>query len=561
MTQEQETHQPKPTHKAMGELAPSFVFPPELQPFNKVNFSTEGGLLVDYQGIPQFSVRPPFWRTQEFDPIVRENDVLPLYRRKGLVKTIPFTHIDTGGELELYSWSPDTQDVYQIMAPHSPIVASLEEYNSNGGNGFHFEEKVDIFDVNPENISFSAELAQSCLEFNTEHSPDAYRRGIRQLKALQIIAKLTELQGAYLIPVAAFPHRPLEAAETNPNRYVQRIAMEYMGWEKVQHFIGASWQTHIEMMTLETGLASINYLQQVTPIIYALTLAGPFMDGKLYLSKKGFSEEEELWHSVRYLSRYRGSPSGGVLREPLPETETEFWPLAAQKLAKGDIPTPARVGGHHTDFRIRPDIKPYGTTEIAFMDTAGAHPLKLLALQELLRAISWKLQKAVIENKKQSLPLSLFQTLTEQRLADLHQDSIAVAKNGIEAQIKGGNDQKYPVSTLWQELIEWVNIPDPKNGFSGLPRNLVKELNKSAQVVPADLLRAFQDKKGFISTYGFYETGRGTLSQWLLARAHQLVGNGLSEEKAVKNCITDLGYSYHYYLAEIGPREIERLLE
>ena len=554
----------KASHKTMDSTSPEYIFPPDLYPDSpERDFSSEGGLLVDKNCQPQAYIRGPFWRTEKNDPAVREDDVDLLFRRPE-TSNIPFGEIDAGGELELYFWNddPGNRETYPVMREGSPITTALTEINN--GNGVHFIEEDDIFGAWPEEIAFSPELVESCLELNFEHFTDPSTRGAHQLKALQILARIAEENKALVIPTASFPHRPLTPEETNPHPYIQRIAMEFMGWENVRHFIGSSWQTHVEMISLETALAATNYLQQVAPIIHALTLAGPFIDGRVFLSQEnlpGMAEEPSLWHSVRYWSRFKGSPEGGVLRAPLPEKEGEFWQLAAEKLATGEIVSPARVGGHHTDFRIRPDLKPYGTIEIAFMDTAGAHPLKLLALQEFFRALSWKLQRFVLENKREELPPLLFGKLDQARLAEIHQASIAVSKNGIEAEIKAADGQTYPLKELWDQLLAWVDQPIPEWGFNGLPQGIKEELNKSAEVVDGKTFESFTDNEGLVSSYGFYKTGKGTLSQWLLARAYQMVERGISEKEAIINCMDDLGYSFHQYLKEIDEQTIKELLE
>jgi len=551
----------KETHKAMagGER---FQFPPDLHPYSpETDFRQDGGLLASQSGVPVSFVRGPFWRAEENDPTVRQDDVHPLFRRREQenLSLLRITDVDVGGELETYWWTPSGR-AFLVMAADSPVKQALIDYNN--GSPIRFIEEQDMYGVWPEEIAFSAELAQFCLELNFDHSPDSLARGIQQLKVLQTLAKIGLENGAFMIPVSSFPHRPLSQEDVNENPYVRRIALEYMGWENVRLFVGASWQTHSEMITLETALKATNYLQQIAPIIHALTLSGPFIDGNIFLSDRnltGMGENPDIWHSVRYLTRYLGSPSGGVLREPLPETEREFWQRANDLLRTGEIPTPARTGGHHTDFRLRPDIPPNGTIEVAFMDTAGAHPAKILALQELLRVVSWKLQMAALSAREEELPELLFSSLTPERLRETHHASIAVSQRGIEAEMKAADGCSYPVKYLWEQLIAWVNQAVPEWDFYGLPAGITEELNKSAQVVDIKTLKQYEDRQGLVSSRGFYETGRGTLSQWLLARAFQLTEIGQSEQEAVINCMTELGSAYYAFLQTMEEKDIKAL--
>lgn len=550
-------------HKLMTKGA-EFRLPLDAQPFDGADFNHQGGLITQNGRITHFA-KGPFWRPQKNEPVIREKDVSPLFRREKENGPVGLKEIDVGGELEIFFW--DGSEAYPVMAKNSPLVQKLQEYNNNGANenggAIHFIGESDYSGTWPDEIAYSPELCLSVLEVNHEHKTDAEKRGQRQLKTLQIITEEAEKLGVYAAPISAFSHRPLEKKDTHPDPYVQRIAMEFMGWENVRFFVGNSYQVHCEMITLESALAATNYFQQITPIIHALTLAGPFLDGQVYLSGKnlpGIGEAPTQWQSVRYLTRVVGSPSGGVMKQPLPEKESDFWELASDLLKNGEIPSPARTPGHHRDFRVRPDIPPYGTIEIAFMDTAGADPLRMLALQELLRVCSWKLQRTVLENREDELPKSLFKQLEEKRLQEIHQASISVSKDGIDAQMIGANGKVYSTQELWQRLADWVNEPVPEWGYHGLPSGILESLNNSAQVVSKETLDKFQDKEGHTSVYGFYKTGKGTLSQWLLKRARQLLDSGLSEKDAVTDCLNDLGRSYHYYLKEIGPQDITNML-
>jgi len=564
MTVPTERETPKIEHDGVGHKimqgGEPFVLPPELSAMGNIDLRSNGGVLVNSGGKPEFFVRPPFWRAKKYDPMVRQEDVKPLYGRRELSdQELGTNSLDVGGELELLFWNREEKEVYRVMTGDSPVIQKLIDHN----NGLRFHQETDVFSAWPDKIAFSPEFIASVCELNFPHAPNSLERGIQQLRVLQIVDEAANDNGALIVPISAFSHRPLLPGDTHPHPYIERVAFEYMGWERVKHFVGNSWQVHVEMLTLDSALAAINYLQQITPIIHSLTLASPFIDGKIFLSDQnlpGLGIEPSTWQSVRYLARYVGSPSGGVIRQPFPEKENDFWVMAAEMLASGEIPSPARTGGHHVDFRIRPDLPPYGTIEITFMDTAGACPLKLLALQEFLRVVCWKLQRIVIENNRGELPNLFFGDLTPERLLQLHNASIAVSKDGMKSSMTAGDGFSYPVETLWRKLVEWIDSPKPDWEYHGLSPGVIMELNKSSTQVTHEDLKPFENREGIPSVYGYYRTGLGTLSQWLLARAERLIRAGESEFEAIVNCLGDLGSSYHHWLHHLTPNDIKQLL-
>ena len=95
------------------------------------------------------------------------------------------------------------------------------------------------------------------------------------------MAMVVEEQGWKLTPIAAFPHRPFEQSDMNQDDYVQRISHKYIKDHNIHHFLGSSFQVHVEMLDLESGLQAINMYQQVAPLLYAISLAGPFLHGQV----------------------------------------------------------------------------------------------------------------------------------------------------------------------------------------------------------------------------------------------------------------------------------------
>lgn len=571
----------KANHKAMAETRP-------IRSFNKLlglknweatfDPATEGGFVWDQKThLPVGYVRSPFWRTKENDATVHENDMRPMFLEPK--KTAALSGVETGAELEMFVWNPKTNDGAPIMSEGSSVPKTLKAIN---GGDLHFTEEDSLFEeLHPDNkkIGFSDELMNSCIELNFHHTPDGLTAALSTAHSLKTLAKLAEKEGWLLSPIAAFAPHALRREDTNQDSYVQRIANDYMGWENVRHFIGSSFQIHVEMLDLESALKTINLYQHIAPLLYATSLAGPFANGSTHPNLKSLYEGDEYtqkraqdretytqldnsdWMSIRYPARWRGSPSGGSYEEPLPETISAFFEHTERGLKNNDphspdnIPSPARAAGHHRD-RIRTDIGPNGTLEISNMDTFGGNVLKLAAMQEFTKVLIWKMQVYAKSGNTAELarrfPALFPEDTTVDSLRVAHLNSIEVAKKGVEAHIVGTDGQIHNAQDLFLELAQFVNEPMSDEGqnieYKGLQPNVYKEIVKSAMVPNAELYSQYQDAEGVVSARGFYESGYGTLSHWLKQRAKQLSEFGMKDDMVIQNCMNDLGASYHDFL-------------
>lgn len=570
----------KVNHKAMDESP----IVSQLSQLGEIRFdpTREGGFVWNQQTqLPTHFIRSPFWRAEENDPAVRENDVRPMYTQPK--ESVSLGGVETGGELEMYVWDPASGREAPAMGPQSTMSATLD-HAKEYGTPFDYEDAIfaELEDSNKK-IGYSAELAASCIEMNFHHTIDTYQAALSMSRSLKTLAMAAEKEGWKLIPTSSFGHRPLEKEDINQDSYVQRIAHDYMGWDNVKHFIGSSYQVHVEMLDLESGLKAINMYQHIAPLLYALSLAGPFADGKVepnlrevYL--KDESQQKRLqdvetynaidssdWMSIRYPSRWRGSPSGGSYEEPLPENSADFFALAEAGLrdnnphSEKNIPSPARAAGHHRD-RVRTDIGPNGTLEISNMDTFGGNVLKIAAIQEFTRVMMWKMQLYAKAGNMGELaarfPHLFPPTTTVDTLRTAHLNSIEVAKHGVEGNIVSADGSTQNVQSLVGELIAFVNEPMHDEAqaihFDGLPKNIVSEVMKSAVIPSTSQYQRFADQDGYTSVKGFYETGVGTLSHWMKQRAKELKASGMGDEEAIKNCMTDLGASYHQFLTSLN---------
>lgn len=533
------------SHKAMG-LSPEYQIPPDVVPMNNADLSRQGALL-SRNGQPLHFVRGPFWRTKSGDPTVRKSDVKELHYSWESPK---YPQLSCGGELELFCFESKSADLYPIMGTDSPIVEVLEEHNNNTVNDNGMHELEDPFSEEPETVNFSPELMAGQIELNFAHNPDPTQRASKMLSVLKKLTRVTAEHGALIVPIASLPHRQLKEEDVSPNPYVRRIALDHMGWQRVQHFIGSSFQTHVEMSDSQAGLRSINYLQQISPLFLAISTAGPFVNGKSDIDHSdvpGLSGDTSRVHSVRYLGRKFGSPSGGVIEFPAPSSLYRMHEIQNQRLMSQDIPTPARGLGHHTSFRFRQDIGPRGTIEYADPDTFGADPVRLAAFQELNKAVTVLVQHHTYDHSESRLPPELFSKLNQEVLEIVEQNMISVSTDGLHANIISPEGQLRSVKSQIEKLLLWTKDPKTSIQFPGLSKRVTDTIRRST-LIPEEHAFAglLPNNEAFIE--GFYSTGYGTLSQWLHARNDYLMSRGLNERQSVTRTIMELGYAFHDHI-------------
>lgn len=533
----------------------------------------QGGI-VRKDGNPIGWFRGPFWRADENDPGISASDVRPIYTEPNPSLALP----NTGSELELnvIGLEGELENVVDLDNPvHLTLLDHNHHFANGNGNPVEFvpEEGFDTLGDTEKQIGFSPELGRSCIELNFAPGHDGVYRNVQLVHALRKFARIAEENHTLVAPYSVIPHRALTQEDVNPHPYVTRIALKYMGWERVRHFSGTSFQTHTEMTSLPDALQAINRYQMITPILLAPTLAGPFMNGSVQpplqeiyqdvpdresdeLKSKTYDQlDHTTYQSGRYLSRFFGSPSGGVMRNPVPEDTNIYWDMAEKLVASNESPTIGRVTGHHTDFRVRPDLGPHGTIEIAVMDTSGARIERLIAMQEMTRIIGWKLQLAahfgITDKLGESYPALFGQTPSKETYETVHWNTMEVSKDGINAVIEGMDGKKYPINELWTQLLQFVQEPMefPKLGvnYQGLPEPIMNELVRSYKN-PDESFSQFSDENGITSVAGYYETGLGSISQWMLARYKHLREKGMDEKEAIMNCSVDLGKSFHAYI-------------
>ena len=95
---------------------------------------------------------------------------------------------------------------------------------------------------------------------------------------------------------------------------------------------------------------------------------------------------------------------------------------------------------------------------------------------------------------------------------------------------------------------EPISDPGQNIEYTGLSKGIINELVKSSWVPSREDYEDYTDDDRVVSISGFYKSGIGTLSHWLKRRANDLKAlRGMNDEEAIKDCMDDLGTSYHEF--------------
>lgn len=511
---------------------------------------TEGGIVYGPDDRPDSSLRPPQWRG---DPdTISPSDFNVLRYREAAPGIVPRAEdMMTGAELELLAVGQDGQP-HEFMVDGNPM---LERLNGSGPKPYEdFLVGRGYGELRPHKLDTSAEMAKSMIEVNFDPHADmdaARQDTLEDLTKLAVVFEGSESDAPLIAPVSAYMDRPLTPKAVNDDPYVQRIGMEYMGWENLRHFVGASVQHHVEMITPEAGAYALNRYQQASPFMYGSSLSGPWVHGelnpnlaKLYgeeysrFEQRDYTEtmqaiDAEDWMSVRYPSRWRGSPSGGTFEEPLPEDQDGIWALAEERMAKGfgsrySIPTPSRMAGHHTE-RLRLDVGEHGTVELCDLDTYGAHIEKLAAAREMTRVVMWKLQVAQAYDAPLLEDYSDLFNADEMNADDMrvaHFNQIAVARDGLGATVIDAQGNERNAREMMHRLIAFADEPVEVDGeviYTGLSERTKEEMLLSSEThIHDEVVAEFSDEGGIVSMRGYYATGLATPAHWMKLQATQI---------------------------------------
>ncbi len=474
------------------------------------------GLVLQEPGspLPYASVRPPAYRATLGDERVHQNDIVTLHTprlpRKDLVIPSP-TELTVGSEMEVLTIGTEVRNNGHERIQPGWTADKLESLLGQQG------------------IPTSPEVWKYMIEVNGAVSALSDNRKDNLRTIAQAMANASDQdENVSFLPLSSQPFIA-NPADVHPHPYVQRMVMDILTFKAVAD-LGASYQVHVQMPDLDSGLFATNALRRIPHLTMAMTLNGPFVQHR-----------PSNLLSTREQAR-RKMPTGGTLPE-LPD-----WPgcidMSVQKLKAGLVPSVPRALSQHRDLRLRPDITPNGTIEVAFSDNPAGLIDKLLMLQELFRLSAWRLYHAYQQDEQ--LPTSLFDIQSDDQI---EWNKKAVEKDGGAAKVTANLNGNRLVSVHDQNmrLLEWISgtdafIDNPQYPLSTLEQQMRNSLTTPAFTGPASR-----------SMETYYQTGIGTpghYQQALYSYLHDT--KNLSSTEAINRVLVDVSDSYGNYLKSVS---------
>lgn len=521
---------------------------PQTQP-NEYN-PAEGHMLFRHDGSPVAWVRSQVWRPTE--QIIPQRSDIGRFHPDSRTVNKNFNPFETemGMELEPTIFD-DTTGTMVPASTREDLTQQLQERLRSLGAGT------------------SPELFEGTWELNLGHGLEQQERQRIIAAGLSALVDTTEAQGAHVIPLSALPHETQESNVTD-HPYIRRMALKVEGFDRARWFGVMSSQMHWEIDgDWDTAFEIINLFQQITPILFAASLAGNIAMDTTHPNPMEFHRNNDAlqqmiqmtpkiaevmdtnqWLSSRPWLRLFGSTSSGPLDEPLPNDTTSFFRSVEAKLRAGKIPTPAREPGPHKDFRPRFDLN---TIEACFFDTFGGNINQLAAFQTLTGIIFAKLWMAVKKGEVNALRSRLprlFGLHSANPFTHVSENTLRVAQGGTEARIVSADETLQPTTILFGELLAFTNEPTfdafGNSVCNGLPDDVLTTIINASLIPSQETITDWCN--GIPSTQFFYETGIGTLAHSIQARIAFLQSQGMSESEIIENVKQDVGESFHRHV-------------
>jgi len=233
------------------------------------------------------------------------------------------------------------------------------------------------------------------------------------------------------------------------------------------------------------------------------------------------------------------SPSAGPWLETAPDSVDQLLLQANDKLSAQDIATIDRYFGEHSDCRLRLTL---GTIEVCNYDTFAGHPKKIAAFQTLTTAILTNLQlmKLYGQDPAREFPELFGHAHGQAALDAANRHNFAVARDGMDAVVNGRR-----VSDYCESLIALAT----RHQLFPLDATMQDEIRRSYTSnadTRAELRRWCARNNCLPSMAAYYETGIGTPSVYLLARAEALREQSpdLPIAEVIRHCELDMAQTY-----------------
>jgi hypothetical protein len=451
---------------------------------------------------------------------VHSSDIIRLIDCAGKTTLVePLAGRMLGTEAELNIITPDG-DPYDLYAGDELFTGRVE----------HPELWRNTFEVDGEPMDSAAEAYR------------VLRRAV--VRAAQTIRTCNGL----IDPASARMQDSPGLSDTSPSPYIQallRANLRKLG-DKALSFTGVGIHEHHDVALENAPLVS-GYLRMLAPFLNMGLHAAPFGFGEPIPRLGEILDVDELQtcdgrqpHSTRYLTRFWASDAGGVGLRVTYDNLPDALRAADVLLRDGHIHDPARLFGLHADVRLRFDAPTPAKTdhpgrlELCVKDTGVFRFDTLIAFGELARAVIDRLEHIVsrgeegIEYLHNNFP-SLFGKASGDiaiiGLERAHRNSMALAYGGPQAQVETGLGGVVEATEYLREIISFAA---PSSGRSLSPRAMTALGNSVRRL--QDVVRTmsrYRGADGLPSLLGYYETGCGTPSQWMIARSSAAAEHGL----------------------------------
>lgn len=366
---------------------------------------------------------------------------------------------------------------------------------------------------------------------------------------------------ALVAPVSVFAQN--EGESVNPHRYVQFITsnMEKRTGMSVDGFQVAGIQFHQEI-DAATAVPLLKAMQPIMPFLAASSLSGPFLwkdslreivedavidpeKAEAHLQKVGITEQDlsrRAMYSWRHILRRIFSPASGTIGELPPDNLDEFFNLAHKRLANGELATPDRLQGDHTD-RLRWGI---GTYEMCSFDTFAGNPLKIWAAQQFSCAVVRGIEKMLAESNGDMSVLANklpefypYDPNSLESLTYSEEINKKIAHRGMDAEVGGKKVYQY-----FEKLAAIVDYSGQLDEHSA--RIVTEEMRKSyvseSETQKNIFMWAEQENKKYADMQAYFDTGIGVPASYMnsLARSLMVHEGALSHQKLVRKCELNL---------------------
>lgn len=445
--------------------------------------------------------------------------------------------------------------------PHLGLENEFHILDSEGNPVWQATELLETLkelDTNKE-FGVTPELFNCTVEMGTETPARTLAERKRQYETmLYTVLEAAESHGWRVSPFSSLPGEEVAPEHINQHPYIQRMANDYLGWEKAGKFPVVGGQDHIEAPSPWHAARAATLLDPMLSGAKVALHSSPFdgtqasinyehlYDGETLLKNHEVGKNQGIG-SYRDVTRRYGLTTGGAIQFPIsaeefndPKAFTEF--IARRSLHE----LPDRPFAAHA-MRPRGGIGETGTLEICSFDNGG-HRAERQAAMNFLVANSARFAMslpsgmqgdAILEELAKQYPAIFWgaprnENGAERTLSWAKQtnwNDTQVALHGKRAVLKTPNGIQF---TPRQALEQQINFVD--SYAASVPSEIKKELLNSFE--PADKRDPFKS---------YYQKGVSNMSECAIEYYQRCTDSNLSETGRLRQMNVAAANALHDY--------------